>query len=351
MDSPFAPTQPSKALPVTNLVCFVAVIVINAISSAGAISKYGVGDVSDMYQTLITPAGYAFSIWGIIYFAVAVFIIWQLIPSVRDDHIVFDRIGWWFAISCVFNCLWIICFVQATPIIWIWVSTVLLFLIFGSLLMLITRVGVWRRAFAVSSQQSVGTTNFTYMDDGRPTPSAAAPESVTAPPSVWRSLLSYFSVDFAFSIYCAWTTVASILNVSLSLVGSGFTGGAEMDRWAIAILVVAAVIFLLMVGLPEKQNWAYGFVFTWAAMAISKKDAALGCTNVTGSTNMDPAGCQRVQHTAIALAAIVGVASVLQLLNYCRQLWVTRANNAAASESQLQIDVDNASVNQAGSAS
>lgn len=345
MDTLFAPVQPSKALPCVNVVAFIVVIVINAISSSGAISKYGIGEVSDLYQTLITPAGYAFSIWGIIYFSVAVFVIWQIIPSVRDDHIVFHCIGWWFAISCLFNCLWIVCFVQATPIAWIWVSTVLLFTIFGSLLMLITRVGVWRRAFAGSSQ-SVAATDFTYMDDGRQAPSASMANSPA--PSLWRSFLSYFAVDFAFSIYCAWTTVASILNVSLSLVGSGFTGGSQQDRWAIAILVVAAVIFLLMVGLPAKQNWAYGFVFTWAAMAISKKDKEAGCTNVTGF--IDPGGCQRVQHAAIALASIVGVASALQLVNYCRQLWQNRSNKAAAAESQLQIDVDNASVNDAGSA-
>lgn len=335
MNSPVAPVDPTttagKALPVVNAVAFVLVIFINAISSTGLISKLGIGQVSDLYQTLITPAGYAFSIWGLIYFSVAVFVIWNLIPSVRDDGLIFERIGYWFAVSCLFNVIWIVCFVQAQPIGWIWVSSVFLFMIFGSLLILILRVGAWQRAFNDDEEVAVSANNFTEFSDRN---DVSAP-SAAKTPGVFGTLLQYFAVDFAFSIYCAWTTVASILNLALSLIGSGFYGNGHQDAWAIAILVIAALIFLGMVLL--KNNWAYGFVFTWAAMAIASKQKSTQCGGVAMFD--DAAGCTRVQHAAVSLAAIVGVVSALRMVYYFWSVLQKRSSKAAADHGQLQLDV------------
>lgn len=327
MDSVFAPVDQAsstgKALPWVNVASFIVVIAINGISSAGAISKYGIGEVSDLYRTALAPAGYAFSIWGLIYFAVAVFVIWQAIASVRDDYIVFNRIGWWFAVSCLFNCAWIMVFVQAT-LAAIWISTILLFVIFGSLLMLITRVNVWNRAFAVSSPSA---NNFTEFNENALT---AAKQ-----PSVLNTLVTYFAVDFAFSVYCAWTTVASILNVSLSLSGSGVQ--SNQTEWAIAILCVAASIFGLMVLLPSKANWAYGFVFTWAALAITSARKTSECADVIGFGDNET-GCLRVQKASTALAAIVGVAAALRMIYFFFSLWQHRTNKAAATDLEARVN-------------
>ena len=78
--------------------------------------------MSDLYPTLITPASYAFAIWGLIYFSVAVFVVWGLVPSVRDNDLLFHKIGWWFLAGNTFNVLWIITFSQGEPVAWIWVS-------------------------------------------------------------------------------------------------------------------------------------------------------------------------------------------------------------------------------------
>jgi len=301
LSSPLAPVDKStSALPLMNVASFVFVIFFNAISSTGLISKLGIGDVSRLYTTLITPAGYAFSIWGIIYFAIAVFVVWQAIPSVRDDVLVFDRIGWWFSVSCLFNVIWIVLFVQAT-LAWIWVSSFFLFLIFGSLLVIVLRVDPWSRAFA----EDVPGRNISSVN----------------------LIVTYLGVDFAFSIYCAWTTVASILNVSLSLIGSGFYGNGHQDVWAVIILVVASVIFLGMVML--KNNWAYGLVFTWAAMAIKSNAKSTSCTGVANFD--DDAGCTRVQNAAMALAVIVGIASAYRLVYFIISLWQQHSKKAAES--------------------
>ena len=47
-----------------------------------------------MYPVLLTPAGYAFSIWGLIYLLLAGFVIYQFVPaSWKRDSI--TRLGYW----------------------------------------------------------------------------------------------------------------------------------------------------------------------------------------------------------------------------------------------------------------
>jgi len=64
---------PSLLWRIGNPVSFVAVIIANA--AVG--SK--IGAVSDDNEVLITPGGWAFSIWGIIYTLLSCFCIWQCI--------------------------------------------------------------------------------------------------------------------------------------------------------------------------------------------------------------------------------------------------------------------------------
>eukprot|EP00457_Paulinella_chromatophora_P009768 gb/GEZN01009841.1/.p1 GENE.gb/GEZN01009841.1/~~gb/GEZN01009841.1/.p1 ORF type:complete len:333 (-),score=42.42 gb/GEZN01009841.1/:191-1189(-) len=292
-------------LPTANVVAFLVTIVMNAISSVGALSPYGVGEVSGWYETMITPASYAFSIWSLIYFSVAVFAIWQCFPSLRDDDLVFNRIGYWFVLSCCCNSLWIAIFVQGEPVAVIWISSVLLFSLFGCLMVILLRTEAWMRAFSLTQSQ-VTVSDFAASEEDTP----LSPRQSEG--SMWKLALSYYAVDFTFSIYCAWCTVASILNVALSLIGSGVY--ENQVEWAITILVVAAVIFLAMV--RRKWNWAYGFVFTWAAIAIRNADQCGGMIKTTDGTFDDTAGCDRVQLTAYVLAIIVGVVSGFTLIQY-----------------------------------
>ena len=65
---------------ITLLIMFIITVVINVVSSTGLIGE-SQGDISDQYTTLITPPGYAFSIWGVIYFFWAAFILLQFVPN------------------------------------------------------------------------------------------------------------------------------------------------------------------------------------------------------------------------------------------------------------------------------
>jgi len=70
------------ALKWLNIIAFVAVVIVNGLAgSTTIIGGQDTAQVSDENFTLITPAGYTFAIWGIIYVLLGVFVIFQALPS------------------------------------------------------------------------------------------------------------------------------------------------------------------------------------------------------------------------------------------------------------------------------
>ncbi|RZK87514.1 MAG: hypothetical protein EOO62_39090, partial [Hymenobacter sp.] len=67
-------------LPVAVLACLGVNYLYNAHPPAGALSN---GQMSARHPTLLTPAGYAFSIWGVIFSGLILYTIWQLLPRQR----------------------------------------------------------------------------------------------------------------------------------------------------------------------------------------------------------------------------------------------------------------------------
>ena len=56
-----------KNFQILNAVALVATVVINYLSNTGVFNGETMATISAKYQNLFTPAGYAFSIWGLIY--------------------------------------------------------------------------------------------------------------------------------------------------------------------------------------------------------------------------------------------------------------------------------------------
>src|SRR5690606_16448353 len=66
-------------------------------------------EVSEMYPSLFTPSGYAFSIWGIIYISFLVYGVIQLLPSNRNIHL-YDRLSVPLILVNFFASLWLYLF-------------------------------------------------------------------------------------------------------------------------------------------------------------------------------------------------------------------------------------------------
>ena len=181
-------------------------------------------DVSALYQTLITPTGLTFSIWGVIYALLAVFIVYQLMPAHGRDSFI-GRIGYLFILSSALNIAWLFLWQYE----YITASVVLIFALLLALAAIYLRLGVGKSLVGRGER---------------------------------------LCVHLPFSVYFGWITIASIADVSASLVSVGWNGlGIAPGTWAQLVTVVAVAITLLT--LATRRDPAYGLVITWALGGIA----------------------------------------------------------------------------------
>ena len=218
-----------KILKPANIIFYILTIVVNSL--AGGTTLIGgklTAAVSDSNPTLITPAGYVFSIWSIIYILLGAFVIYQALPS-RSNRGFTERIGWLFVLSSIVNIVWIF-FWQFE---YLAVSVVLIFLLLASLIGIYVRLGI--------GKSKVG-------------------------------LADRLFVHLPFSVYLGWITVASIANVATALVSLNWDGGGiSPEIWAILVVGVALVITALM--LIIRKDIAYSLVIIWALVGIAVKQS------------------------------------------------------------------------------
>ena len=119
-------------LKITNIVMFVGTLIVNYLTTAGIGILKPIGNISDEYNTLLTPPGWAFSIWGLIYAGLFLFCICQFITQFNLDKYI-KSISILFILSCLFNITWIVAFSLGTPV----SITISVLLIFGLLICLL----------------------------------------------------------------------------------------------------------------------------------------------------------------------------------------------------------------------
>ncbi|MFD1063296.1 tryptophan-rich sensory protein [Winogradskyella litorisediminis] len=225
-----------KVLQITNGVAFVSTVFINYLSNTGVLNNTTIGEVSDSYKSLFTPAGYTFAIWGIIYLMLAGFVFYQgrsLFVNVRKNDFVIDT-GWWFVASCVFNSAWVFAWIYEFTA----VSCIFIFLLLISLLKII-----WN--------------NRMELDD----------EPISTIVFLW----------WPFVIYAGWVTVASIANVSTYLLKIDWNGlGLSPETWTIIMVIIATFINLLAVWKRNLREFAA--VGIWALLGIANANADTNTT-------------------------------------------------------------------------
>ena len=215
-----------KALAIINTAIIAATIVFNSIASAGGINGNTVGGISDKYDTLFTPAGYAFAIWGIIYLALIAYAVFQLVRafSTNKDSDFILRTGPWMSVANLANIMWLYAWLNE----YIGLSLVLMLIILVSLLILVIRLNMER------GDASLPVIAFVWWPIG---------------------------------IYSGWITVATVANVSSLLVSLEWQALLSAEGWATVMIIVAVVLNLLMIGLRNMRVFAA--VGIWALVAIS----------------------------------------------------------------------------------
>ena len=221
--------NPSTPIKITVVVTYVLMIIMNALANILPINGKGTGEVSDAYPNLFAPAGITFSIWGVIYFLLALYVLYQLgilKSGTRDgNRNLLTRIGIVFSISSVANVLWILTWHYDL----ILLSTVLMLVILVSLIM----INFMTKNAVLSGRER-------------------------------------FFIRLPFSVYFGWITVATIANVTTLLVDIGWNGfGISESIWTIVILAVGAAIGILT--MISFRDMAYGVVLIWAYGGILYK--------------------------------------------------------------------------------
>jgi len=83
-----------------NVFFFTIMLVMNYLANSLPLNNKTTGELSDSFPNLFVPAGITFSIWGIIYLLLLIFIVFQF--TAKGQEVSAD-IGWLFAVSCALN--------------------------------------------------------------------------------------------------------------------------------------------------------------------------------------------------------------------------------------------------------
>ena len=105
-----------------NVVAVIATVVINGLANALPLNGQGTGEISDRFQVFFVPAGYVFSIWGVIYLGLIGYAIYQVLPAQREN-VRLNRVGYLFGASSVANIAWLFLWhydVVATSLVVLW---------------------------------------------------------------------------------------------------------------------------------------------------------------------------------------------------------------------------------------
>ena len=87
---------------ILNFVSVLVTLTVNGMANALPLNGQNTGEISNRFPVLFTPAGYVFSIWGVIYLGLLAFGIYQLLPSQKNNSRM-EKLGYWFFMSNFFN--------------------------------------------------------------------------------------------------------------------------------------------------------------------------------------------------------------------------------------------------------
>mmetsp|Transcript_12438 Transcript_12438/g.35604 ORF Transcript_12438/g.35604 Transcript_12438/m.35604 type:complete len:300 (+) Transcript_12438:67-966(+) len=85
-------------------------IIFSALELVGINTLPSNADTSERYQTLITPAGWAFAIWALIFVSELCYVVLQLHPRYRSHRMVRKGIHYWFFFVCMGQLFWSLSF-------------------------------------------------------------------------------------------------------------------------------------------------------------------------------------------------------------------------------------------------
>jgi len=212
-----------RNLQILNFLALLATLTVNALANILPINGMNTGELSALYPSLFTPAGFTFSVWSIIYLLLIGFVIVQ--RSVASKPY-FAELSLWFLVSCAANSSWILAWHYQ----YVFASVIIMLVLLFSLV----------RIFLLVQSDSELT------------------------------LLQKLFIQLPFIVYLSWICVATIANISAVLVSVQWTGGPLSPiTWTITMTGIASLLGIFIVERYRKPT--FFLVLIWALFGIYSK--------------------------------------------------------------------------------
>ena len=216
------PHDRSAAQRIVILLLAILQILVTLLPAAGA--GEAIGERSDAARTLITPAGWTFSIWGPLYAGSLAYAVYQLLPAQKRSALV-GQVGWASAGAFLGNALWAL-YTQFASL--NFVSALIIIFTLYCLMVTYRRFATWSEPLSRGER---------------------------------------FLVILPLSALASWLTAATIVNIAAVLDYHGLDVGSTAPLVATAIVIIGAIIASLAISRGRGNPW-YALVFLWALAGI-----------------------------------------------------------------------------------
>jgi translocator protein len=215
--------------PAISLIGLMVVIGMNFLANWLPLNDQGTGDISNAHPVPFQPAGWVFSIWSVIYGLLAIFVIYSFFPSGRLNARI-QAIGPLFLVTNIANVSWLF--------LWHWERFQ------GSLIALVVLFGALAAIYLMlrSARRDTGT----------------------------MSVVQRLIVAVPFSIYLAWSCIATLANVQVWMREGGWDGGMfGLRGWTVIFLLIGIIAAGGIAFFAHDA--AFPIVFVWAYLGIAQR--------------------------------------------------------------------------------
>jgi hypothetical protein len=217
-------------------VLFLGVIAVNALANILPINGYNTGQISAFYPNAFVPAGFTFSIWGVIYLLLLSYTIGFTYYTLKQEQnpkafALIERINIYFLLTCVFNMSWIVA--------WHYLQIELSLVIM--LLFLITLIQLFLKSNTIARD---------------------------------LTLTQRFILQTPFIVYLGWISVATIANTTALLVAYKWTALCIAPvYWSASMILIALLLAVLM--LKKFKAVPFALVVAWALWGIKASQGSV----------------------------------------------------------------------------
>jgi translocator protein len=200
-------------------------------------------ELSEKYQTLVTPVNWAFAIWGIIFLAQGIWVVVPVILQSQRNHPLLIEVGYDYLFVCLAQAGWTFCFAFE----FLGLSLVFMLLILSFLVRIVLTLhhDTVKKGERQQQQQ----------------------QQQQLPGGVCSRLGTYLLWQFPFTIHCGWIIAASVVNANVVLFA--LVPNADILQFIAALISLLGLLGVAAVSIryfdvlviPLVIAWALGGVF------------------------------------------------------------------------------------------